>query len=154
LQRDEFIQKCIEDPSTFDKPIKRIKNCTFALEGIVKKKKGLPGRSYIAVRMEWNLMGRVLAIALKKRVDMEQVFKLFTLRFIDVAVLAKKLGEQLSKAIPGFHAFAGCDYNPAFPSKGKIRHLKVLEANIEFQKAFSKLCENEDLQYSLVSKLE
>lgn len=36
--------KCIEDPSTFDKPIKRIKNCTFALEGIVKKKKGASGK--------------------------------------------------------------------------------------------------------------
>ncbi|EFX76905.1 hypothetical protein DAPPUDRAFT_106666 [Daphnia pulex] len=32
VARDEFIQKCIEDPSTFDKPIKRIKNYTFALE--------------------------------------------------------------------------------------------------------------------------
>ncbi len=44
VARDEFIQKCIEDPSTFDKPIKRIKNCTFALEGIVKKKKGASGK--------------------------------------------------------------------------------------------------------------
>jgi hypothetical protein len=50
---------------------------------------------------------------------MEQLLKLFTLRFIDLTALAKKHGEQLSKEILGFHAFTGCDNNPAFASKGK-----------------------------------
>ena len=43
----------------------------------------------------------------------------------------------------------GCDYKPAFASKGKIRPLKVLENNSDFQKAFSELGVNEDLQLSV-----
>jgi hypothetical protein len=63
-------------------------------------------------------MGLSIGNRAEKRVDMEQLLKLFTLRFIDLTALAKKHGEQLSKEILGFHAFTGCDYNPAFASKG------------------------------------
>ena len=43
---------------------------------------------------------------------------------IDVNALHKLLGLDLCKAVPGFHAFTGCDYNPAFFRKGKQRPFK------------------------------
>jgi hypothetical protein len=98
---------------------RELKTAPLHLKVSSRRKKGLPGRSYIAVRMEWNLMGLSIGNRAEKRVDMEQLLKLFTLRFIDLTALAKKHGEQLSKEILGFHAFTGCDNNPAFASKGK-----------------------------------
>ena len=58
---------------------------------------------------------------------------------IDVNALHKLLGLDLCKALPGFHAFTGCDYNPAFFRKGKQRPFKILRDKNEFQKAFGSL---------------
>ena len=41
-----------------------------------------------------------------------------SLRFIDVNLLVENLGVELSKSLPAFHAFTGCDYSPAFVGKG------------------------------------
>lgn len=58
---------------------------------------------------------------------------------INVRVLQEKLGSNLCRALPGFHAMTGCDYNPAFYNKGKQRPFKLLQKNAEFQKAFANL---------------
>ena len=43
-----------------------------------------------------------------------------TLRYISVNQLYSKLGARLSKSLPSYHAFTGCDYTAAFSRKGKI----------------------------------
>lgn len=58
---------------------------------------------------------------------------------IDVKALHTLLGLDLCKALPGFHAFTGCDYNAAFFRKGKQRPFKILAKNEEFQQAFASL---------------
>ena len=58
---------------------------------------------------------------------------------IDINALHKLLGLDLCKALPGFHVFTGCDYNPAFFRKGKQRPFKILRDKNEFQKAFGSL---------------
>ena len=58
---------------------------------------------------------------------------------IDVNALHKLLGLDLCKALLGFHAFTGCDYNPAFFRRGKQRLFKILNKKEEFQKAFASL---------------
>ena len=58
---------------------------------------------------------------------------------VDVNALHKLLGLDLCKALPRFHAFTGCDYNPAFFRKGKQRPFKILKKKEEFQKAFASL---------------
>lgn len=62
-------------------------------------------------------------------------------RYIDVSKLHEHLGEALSSALPGYHAFTGCDYNPAFFRKGKIRPWKMVEDSPEYQEAFTNLAE-------------
>lgn len=60
-------------------------------------------------------------------------------RFINVTKLYNKLGEKLSKALPAFHAFTGCDFNPAFYRKGKKRPLTILEKSEKYIDAFIKI---------------
>lgn len=42
-------------------------------------------------------------------------------RFIDVTQLYEVLGPSLCASLPGFHAFTGYDFNPAFCRRGKNR---------------------------------
>ena len=57
-------------------------------------------------------------------------------RFIHVVKLHRKLGDTLSRALPGCHEFMGCDYTVAFCRKGKLRPFKLLENNLKCQKVF------------------
>ncbi|KAK4013088.1 hypothetical protein OUZ56_025328 [Daphnia magna] len=47
-----------------------------------------------------------------------------------VTAISAKLGSPLSEAIPGFPAFTGCDYCPAFSRKGKVGPLRILESSV------------------------
>ena len=42
-----------------------------------------------------------------------------TTNYIDVCKVYENFGELLCKALTGFHAITGCDYNPSFYRKGK-----------------------------------
>lgn len=57
---------------------------------------------------------------------------------IDVCPVYRNLGKNLCSSLAAFHAFTGCDFNPAFYRKGKNRPFKVLE----FQDAFIKIGHN------------
>ncbi|CAG9768495.1 unnamed protein product [Ceutorhynchus assimilis] len=61
------------------------------------------------------------------------------IRDIDITTLYSILGESVSQALPGLHAFTGCDYNPAFFRKGKNRPFKLLLTSDEYQRAFIQL---------------
>ena len=50
-----------------------------------------------------------------------------TLRYISVNEIWRTLGSELCGALPGFHAFTGCDYTASFSRKGKIRPLKYTD---------------------------
>lgn len=64
--RAGFIQRCMDDPASFIKPITRQKVLNFSAEGAKVKKKGADGKIQQA-RMERDMMGCILAIALEKR---------------------------------------------------------------------------------------
>lgn len=60
-------------------------------------------------------------------------------RFINVTQLHKALGTNLSAALPAFHAFTGCDFNPAFFRKGKKRPFSIMTNSEEFTECFIQL---------------
>jgi hypothetical protein len=76
------------------------------------------------------------------------------LRYIEINALASKLGPHLSRSIPGFHAFTGCDYTPSFANKGKIRPLALLEKNVTWQTCFSSLGESQTVDDATFNILE
>lgn len=60
-------------------------------------------------------------------------------KYIDVCEIYNNYGELLCKALAGFHALTGCDYNPSFFRKGKKRPFNVLLKSEKYQKAFYSL---------------
>ena len=82
-----------------------------------------------------------------------EVGKANDLRFIDTLVIGNHLGTMLCKSLPGFHAFTGCDYSPAFVAKGKIRPFKILQKDSTYQAAFAQLG-SRNLTPTLVSNIE
>jgi hypothetical protein len=63
--RNDFIQRCRDDPAAFEQPIKRKKINTFAKEGKITKRttKGVIEE----IKMERDLMGKLLLISLKDK---------------------------------------------------------------------------------------
>ena len=57
-------------------------------------------------------------------------------RYISITNISRILGPLLCAALPGFHAFKGCDYTSEFVRKGKINPFAKLVNNKEVQKAF------------------
>lgn len=57
-------------------------------------------------------------------------------RYIDITKSYEHLGSSLCRSLPGFHAFTGCDYNPAFFKRGKQRPFNILKKSEEYQRAF------------------
>lgn len=60
-------------------------------------------------------------------------------RYIHVTKLYMELGPNLCTSLPGFHALTGCDYNPSFFKKGKIRPYQILKKNQRYQQALTDL---------------
>ena len=66
-------------------------------------------------------------------------------RIIDIEGIRKNIGEDLSKALLGLHAFTGSDTTSAFMRKGKIRPLKIMQQKAQYVIAFKKLVETEEV---------
>ncbi|GFR17097.1 platelet glycoprotein 4 [Trichonephila clavata] len=73
------------------------------------------------------------------------------LRYVDLTKIHAELGQLICQSLPGYHAITGCDCNPAFFRKGKLKPYKILKKVPEYQEAFknfgkSELIENTDEQ--------
>lgn len=64
------------------------------------------------------------------------------------------LGESFCSALPGFHAFTGCDYTASFHQKGKIKPCDILRTHENAQKAFASLGTAENLEADQVKELQ
>ena len=73
IARDKFVNECKEDPKRFEQGIPRQKLRTFAANG--KRFKLNTESKTVAIRMERDLFGSILFLALKKKVDMSSVLK-------------------------------------------------------------------------------
>lgn len=62
-------------------------------------------------------------------------------RIIDIKELYTSVSPNVCKALPAFHAFTGCDYNPSFYKKAKARPFNILISSTEFVKAFINLAD-------------
>ena len=62
-------------------------------------------------------------------------------RFLNISAIAAEVGvgPMFCEALPGFHAYTGCDYTSSFVRKGKKRPLKIAEDNPDYLDAFSSL---------------
>ena len=66
-----------------------------------------------------------------------------TQRVIDVNGLNRELGENYCKCLLAYHALTGCDYTASYCRRGKMKPLKMLEKNEDFQEALTILAFSE-----------
>lgn len=66
-------------------------------------------------------------------------------RQVNISKLFNNLSKQLCDAILGLHAFTGCDSTSCFAGKGKLKALKLLKENTNFQNTFSRLGKSSDV---------
>lgn len=69
---NNFIRCCTEDPTAFEKPIKRQKVFTFAEEG-VKETKRINGKVK-EIQMQRDMCGKLLMLSMKNKIDMKLVY--------------------------------------------------------------------------------
>ena len=60
-------------------------------------------------------------------------------RIININSLSTKLGPSICKALPGIHAFTGCDTVSAFAGRGKVNPWKLMQRYASFTEIFGKL---------------
>ena len=60
-------------------------------------------------------------------------------RLLNIETISNQLGETFCKALLGLHAFTGCDTTSAFKGIGKLKPLKLLQKEPQFEKFFSEL---------------
>ena len=81
-------------------------------------------------------------------------FLKITLRMVDVTNLQAHLGHKLSKSLPGFHAFTGCDFTASFFTKGKVKPFSLLEKNEDIQEVFGSLGQTEVISPGTLKEIE
>jgi hypothetical protein len=65
--------------------------------------------------------------------------------YIDITKASLIQGESVSRALPGYHAFTGCDSVSFFSGRGKSAGLKLIKYNQKYQDLFVKLGKDWDL---------
>ena len=75
----------------------------------------------------------------KESTDKYRHIYIYTLRCISINEIFDFCSKEFCKALPGFHAFTGCDNTASFNQKGKSRSLKLLKKNENLQRLFLKL---------------
>jgi len=77
-----------------------------------------------------------------------------TIRYMDIKKTRTTLGDRLTQALIGYHAFTGCDSVSAFSGQEKVASLKLLRKNEELMEVFIELGQSWTASESLISKLE
>lgn len=75
-------------------------------------------------------------------------------RFINVTRLYEALGHDTSAALPAFHAFTGCDFNPSFFRKGKKRPLSIMRKSAYFTESFMQMSNPSDNRQDIFARIE
>jgi hypothetical protein len=85
----------------------------------------------------------ILAVGMFQECEVDKLWVEFgtgrTLRYIPIHTLVEKIGQDKAKALPGFHAFTGCDQVSAFSGRGKQTAWKTLESMPESIQTFKTL---------------
>lgn len=75
-------------------------------------------------------------------------------KYVDIAKVVQAHGEEFCKALPGVHAFTGCDSVSAFAGRGKVSALQLVRHDKAFQETFQQLGESCPLSEELFLKLQ
>ena len=60
-------------------------------------------------------------------------------KLVNIGKIASSYPRNLMLALPGFHAFSGCDSTSAFTRQGKLKPFRLLEGNPKYHTSFQSL---------------
>eukprot|EP00794_Sanderia_malayensis_P002575 gene2575-2974_t len=75
-------------------------------------------------------------------------------RILDIDEISSQLGINVCRALPGFHAFPGCDSTSAFRGRGKKQTWNAMIDDGDSIAAFKELGNNIEVEESAVTQLE
>ena len=81
----------------------------------------------------------VLCLAFKSFIPSSMLIKCSSqtrVKFLDVSRMVERIGASTCKALPGFHAFTGCDTVSAFQGRGKVLVFRIMAKDQGFQEVF------------------
>ena len=100
---------------------------------------------------------RILCLAFSSSIDVpiyQRCVSQIKARYVDINKIAHVIGQDVCKALPGLHAFTGCDAVSAFAGIGKVKPLKKLLSKVEYQRMFQQLGEHWLMSEDLLKQLE
>ena len=100
---------------------------------------------------------RILCLAFSSSIDVpiyQRCVSQMKARYVDINKIAHVIGQDVCKALPGLHAFTGCDAVSAFAGIGKVKPLKKLLSKVEYQRMFQQLREHWLMSVDLLKQLE
>ena len=99
----------------------------------------------------------MLLLAYSEEIKCKMYMKRGTLnrmRIIDIGEIRNTLSDGIAKALPGYHAFTGCDSVSAFAGKGKLAGFRLLKREPRFQEAFQILGQSLNVPEPTIEVLE
>ena len=75
-------------------------------------------------------------------------------RYINISEIMSHMDDAVIQALPGLHAFTGCDYTSSFLNKGKIKPMELMLKNDMYIEAMAKLGECPDVTLDIVKDIE
>ena len=99
----------------------------------------------------------VLCLAFKSFIPSSMFIKCSSharVKYLDVSRMVGEIGASTCKALPGFHAFTGCDTVSAFQGRGKVLVFRIMAKDQGFQEVFQGLGREWQLSNELYRDLQ
>lgn len=75
-------------------------------------------------------------------------------RILDIKTMSLKLGEEMTEALMGVHAFSGCDTVSSFAGKGKKTHYELIKQNKDCRTAMQMLGTSFECSDELMARVQ
>ena len=100
---------------------------------------------------------RVLCLAFSNTINVpifQRSVSQFQARYIDINQVANAIGQDMCRALPGLHAFKGCDSVSAFAGVGRVKPFRMLRSNTKYQEIFKQVGNDWSVSQDLLTQLE
>lgn len=77
-----------------------------------------------------------------------------TFKYINVRQIYESLTSVFVNALPAWYIFTGCSFEPSFYGKGRNTCFKLLKKNVQFQAAFGRIGNSDELKEEDITNLE
>ena len=97
----------------------------------------------------------VIALSVSHQINTQLIFRTGTqhrTRYLDLTAIG--LGQEVCSALPGYHAFSGCDSTSAFTGRGKVSGFKLLKEDELFRSTMASIGQSFDISAQHLAKGE